>query len=147
MARSARAGAALSGSAPVFAALGDETRLRLVSRLSHDGPMSIAKMTAGFAITRQAITKHLRVMERAGLVRSAHRGRESVWRLEQRRLADAHRDLQTISAQWDETLGRLKAFVEPEPVMNPAASPRTRRGVALTSPRLLSSRSPRRGPR
>ena len=102
----------MTGSASVFAALGDETRLRLVSRLCNGGPMSITKLTAGFAITRQAITKHLRVMEDAGLVRSTPHGRESVWQLEQRRLAAARRHLQTISAQWDETLDRLKSFVE-----------------------------------
>ena len=96
----------------MFAALGDETRLRLVSRLSHDGPMSIARLADGFAITRQAITKHLRVMEGAGLVRSEQQGRESVWQLEQKRLADARRQLEAISAQWDETLDRLKSFVE-----------------------------------
>jgi DNA-binding transcriptional ArsR family regulator len=112
MARSARANAALARSAPVFAALGDATRLRLVARLSGGGPMSIARLTAGFPITRQAITKHLRVMEDVGLVRSSHHGRESVWQLEEKRLAEARRHLQTISAQWDETLGRLKNFVE-----------------------------------
>jgi DNA-binding transcriptional ArsR family regulator len=102
----------LTRPASVFAALGDKTRLRLVSRLSNDGPMSITQLTAGFAITRQAITKHLRVMENAGLVRSTPHGRENVWQLEQKRLADARRHLQAISAQWDETLGRLKSFVE-----------------------------------
>lgn len=107
-----KAKATFAGSASVFAALGDETRLRLVSRLSDDGPMSIAKLTAGFAITRQAITKHLRVMEQAGLVRSAQHRRESVWRLEQEGLAEARRHLQQISTQWDETLERLKSFVE-----------------------------------
>jgi DNA-binding transcriptional ArsR family regulator len=112
MARSAKAKAEWTGSAPVFAALGDETRLRLVSRLCNNGPQSITKLTAGFAITRQAITKHLRVMENAGLVRCTQHGRESVWQLEQKRLADARRHLQLISAQWDETLGRLKSFVE-----------------------------------
>jgi predicted transcriptional regulator len=74
--------------------------------------MSITRLTAGFAITRQAITKHLRVMEDAGLVRSTPRGRESVWHVEQKRLAEVRRHLQLISAQWDETLGRLKNFVE-----------------------------------
>ena len=102
----------LAGSASVFAALGDETRLRLVGRLSDRGPLSIAQLTAGFPITRQAITKHLRVMEDAGLVESSRDGRESVWRLEQRRLADAQRQLQTISKGWDDTLGRLKRLVE-----------------------------------
>jgi DNA-binding transcriptional ArsR family regulator len=112
MRRSATAKAELAGSASVFAALGDETRLRLVSRLSNDGPMSITRLADGFAISRQAITKHLKMMEDAGLVRSAARGRESVWQLEEARLAAARRHLQTISAQWDETLSRLKAFVE-----------------------------------
>jgi DNA-binding transcriptional ArsR family regulator len=74
--------------------------------------MSITRLSAGFPMTRQAITKHLRVMETAGLVRSAQHGRESVWQLEEKRLAEARRHLQAISAQWDETLSRLKKFVE-----------------------------------
>jgi len=112
MPASARATAELAESASVFAALGDETRLRLVSRLSNDGPLSITQLTADFDISRQAITKHLQVMENAGLVRSMQQGRESLWQLEQKRLAAARRHLQTISAQWDQTLGRLKRFVE-----------------------------------
>lgn len=112
MPRSSTAAGALTRSAPVFAALGDETRLRLVSRLCQEGPLSITQLTGGFPITRQAITKHLRVMEHAGLVRSRQHGRESVWRLEERRLADARRHLQMISTQWDEALGRLKSLVE-----------------------------------
>lgn len=99
-------------SASLFAALGDKTRLRLVSRLCDDGPMSIARLTAGSHVSRQAVTKHLRVMENAGLVRSRRRGRESVWQLEQRRLGEAHHYLQLISRQWDEALGRLQQFVE-----------------------------------
>jgi DNA-binding transcriptional ArsR family regulator len=110
MPRSARA--ALTESAAMFAALGDETRLGLVSRLSSGGPASIAQLSAGFAITRQGITKHLRVLEDAGLVRFTARGRESVYQLEHKRLAEARRHLQTISAQWDDTLDRLKRFVE-----------------------------------
>jgi DNA-binding transcriptional ArsR family regulator len=102
----------LVSSALVFAALGDETRLRLISRLCDDGPMSIARLTSGFPMTRQGITKHLRVMEDAGLVRSIRQGRESVWKLEQKRLAEAHRYLQLISKGWDDTLARLKSFVE-----------------------------------
>lgn len=112
MARSSRADAEFTTSASIFAALGDATRLRLASRLSNSGPMSITELAAGFALTRQAITKHLRVMEHAGLVRSARHGRESVWQLEQQRLADARRHLHAISAQWDEKLSRLKRFVE-----------------------------------
>jgi DNA-binding transcriptional ArsR family regulator len=100
------------GSAPLFAALGDATRLRLVSRLCDDGPLSITRLTAGSRVTRQAITKHLRVMEQAGLVRSTRHGRESVWQLEQQRLEDARRYLALISKQWDAALGRLRKFVE-----------------------------------
>ena len=74
--------------------------------------MSIVKLADGFAISRQAITKHLRVMEDAGLLRSTQEGRESVWQVEQERLADARRYLQMISSEWDQTLGRLKSFVE-----------------------------------
>ena len=112
MSRSSRSVADVSGSASVFAALGDETRLQLVARLCHGGPMSITRLAEGFDISRQAITKHLRVMEDAGLVRSMWQGRESVWQLEQKRLAAARRHLQAISAQWDETLAHLKTFVE-----------------------------------
>jgi DNA-binding transcriptional ArsR family regulator len=110
--RPSRAARSLEASAPVFAALGDETRLRLVSRLCEDGPQSIAKLTAGFDVTRQAITKHLHVLEDAGLVRGARDGRESIWELEPRRLLEARRHLDAISKQWDEALGRLKDFVE-----------------------------------
>jgi DNA-binding transcriptional ArsR family regulator len=99
-------------SASLFAALGDETRLRIVFRLCDDGPMSIARLTAGSKVTRQAISKHLRVMEEAGLVRSRRHGRESVWQLEQRRLRDARHYLDLISRQWDDALGRLRTFVE-----------------------------------
>jgi DNA-binding transcriptional ArsR family regulator len=109
---SSRAIAKLKGSAPVFAALGDKTRLRLVSRLCDDGAMSITRLTTGSDVTRQAITKHLRVMEQAGLVRSSRRGRERVWRLEQRRLEDARRYLDLISKRWDDALGRLRKLVE-----------------------------------
>jgi DNA-binding transcriptional ArsR family regulator len=100
------------GSAPVFAALGDETRLRLISRLCDRGPVSIARLTAGSTVTRQAITKHLKVMERAGLVHSARQGRESVWQLDRRRLDYARRYLDLISKRWDDALGRLRKFVE-----------------------------------
>jgi DNA-binding transcriptional ArsR family regulator len=73
--------------------------------------MSISRLTAGSRVTRQAITKHLRVMEEAGLVRSTRHGRESVWQLERRRLDDARRYLALISKQWDDALGRLRKFV------------------------------------
>jgi DNA-binding transcriptional ArsR family regulator len=96
----------------LFAALGDETRLRLVSRLCFEGPLSISRLTAGSGITRQAVAKHLRVMEGAGLVRGTPQGRENIWRVEQKRLAEARHYLQQISAHWDEALGRLKEMVE-----------------------------------
>ena len=110
--RSSRARARSMGSAPLFAALGDETRLRLVSRLCGGGPMSITRLTAGSNVTRQAITKHLRVMEEAGLARSTRRGRESVWQLDERRLKEARHHLEQIAKQWDEALERLRALVE-----------------------------------
>jgi DNA-binding transcriptional ArsR family regulator len=99
-------------SAPLFAALGDKTRLRLISRLCGDGPASITRLTMGSKVTRQGITKHLRVMEQAGLVRSTRQGRESVWQLDRQRLEDARRYLDLISKQWDDALGRLRKFVE-----------------------------------
>jgi len=104
-----------SSSAPLFAALGDETRLKLITRLCQDGPLSITRLTDGSKVTRQAITKHLRVMEGSGLVCSTRQGRESIWQLNQRRLEDARRHLDTISQQWDAALERLRRFVEAGP--------------------------------
>jgi DNA-binding transcriptional ArsR family regulator len=98
--------------AHLFAALGDATRLRLVGRLCEKGPMSITHLTAGAKMSRQAITKHLRVMEAPGLVHCTRRGRESVWQVDQQRLDDARRYLDTISKQWDAALLRLQSFVE-----------------------------------
>ena len=104
--------AVAENSAMLFAALGDETRLRLVSRLCEQGPMSITALAEGVPMTRQAITKHLHVMEHARLVHNIRRGRESVWRLDQQRLLEAQRYLDRISTQWDEALERLRQFVE-----------------------------------
>jgi DNA-binding transcriptional ArsR family regulator len=102
----------LSEAAPVFAALGDETRLAVVARLCIDGPLSIARLSEGVAVSRQAVTKHLETLAEAGLVRDARHGRERIWELETRRLEIAKRELDRISAQWDAAIGRLKAFVE-----------------------------------
>jgi DNA-binding transcriptional ArsR family regulator len=99
-------------SALVFAALGDSTRLDLVRRLCRDGPLSIARLAAGSDVTRQAIAKHLRVLDHAGIVRGFRRGRESIWELETRRLEIARRYLDFVSRRWDDTLQRLKAAVE-----------------------------------
>jgi DNA-binding transcriptional ArsR family regulator len=98
--------------APLFAALGDTTRLRLLARLSSGGPGSITRLTEKSRVSRQAISKHLEVLSRAGLVRSRRRGRERIWELEPKRLADAHEYLDRISRQWDDALDRLKSFVE-----------------------------------
>jgi DNA-binding transcriptional ArsR family regulator len=109
----ARATAAvLTGAAPVFAALGDRTRLRLVARLGAEGPLSIARLTDGTDVTRQAVSKHLRVLAGAGLARSVPRGRERLWQLRPEPLAEVRRSLDLISRRWDESLGRLKAALE-----------------------------------
>jgi DNA-binding transcriptional ArsR family regulator len=107
-----RAAASIGATAVMFAALGDETRLRLIARLSGSGPMSIAGLAEGFDMSRQAISKHLRVMSDAGLARSGRRGREAVWQLEPDALAQARRYLQLISDDWDAKLRRLKDLVE-----------------------------------
>ena len=102
----------LEKTALIFAALGDENRLRLVSRLSSDGPMSIARLTKGGSVTRQAVTKHLQVLANVGLACSSRLGRESVWELEPKPLEAARQSLESISAQWDAALDRLRKFVE-----------------------------------
>ena len=112
--RASSAARTLRETAPVFAALGDETRLRLVARLCDEGPQSIAKLTDGSDVTRQAVTKHLRVLEGAGVVRGSREGRESVWEIEPRRLEEARRSLDLISARWDTAIERLRAMVERE---------------------------------
>jgi DNA-binding transcriptional ArsR family regulator len=102
----------LERSAPVFAALGDATRLRVVMLLCGEGPASIAQLTAGTHVTRQAVTKHLHVLADAGLVQSARRGREHVWELNPAHLEEARRRLSEISGQWDKSLARLRSLVE-----------------------------------
>ena len=108
------AAAKLTEAAPMFAALGDETRLRLVSRLCVEGPLSITRLSEGSAVTRQAVTKHLNALADAGVARATSRGRERIWELEPRRLKKAEQYLDHISDQWDEAIGRLRAFVEGE---------------------------------
>jgi DNA-binding transcriptional ArsR family regulator len=93
-------------------ALGDKTRLRLLGRLSAEGPLSITRLSEGTGVTRQAITRHLYALDDAGLVRHARRGREQVWELDKKRLEFARRCLDEISAQWDDAADRLRAFVE-----------------------------------
>lgn len=101
-----------TGPAPVFAALGDRTRLSLLMRLSDGGARSIAKLSADTSLTRQAITKHLHVLENAGLVTSLRVGREARFAYRPEPLDEARAYLDRISAQWDDAIGRLRAFVE-----------------------------------
>jgi DNA-binding transcriptional ArsR family regulator len=111
-----RAAAALKAkeAGPVFAALGDATRLGLLGRLSVAGPLSITRLSEGTGVTRQAITRHLQTLGEAGLVRNTRRGRERVWELDPGRLEQAKRYLDQVSVQWDDAAERLKAFVEDE---------------------------------
>jgi DNA-binding transcriptional ArsR family regulator len=97
---------------PVFAALADATRLKLIGRLSSDGPLSITRLSDGTGVTRQAITRHLETLGDAGLVRNARRGRERVWELDRKRLEKAQQYLDQVAAQWDAAADRLRAFVE-----------------------------------
>jgi len=107
-----RATARLETHAPVFAALGDKTRLLLVVKLSDGRPHSISQLTRGSRLTRQAITKHLRVLESAGVVHSARSGRESRFEFSPQPIVGLREYLDLVSEQWDQALGRLKAFVE-----------------------------------
>ena len=101
-----------TAAAPVFAALGDPQRMLLVSRLSQKGPLSLTDLADGSSITRQAVTKHLRVLEAAGLAHSERSGRETKWQLDRRPLATARDHLDLIARQWDDAIERLKRFVE-----------------------------------
>ena len=103
---------AVRNAAPIFFALGDETRLALVARLGSAGPQSIAQLSEGSHVTRQAVTKHLEVLNSAGLVSSEWRGRERIWHFEAGELNQARRFLDEVSSQWDEALARLQKFVE-----------------------------------
>jgi DNA-binding transcriptional ArsR family regulator len=98
--------------APVFAALGDEMRLALVAKLCAGEPHSISQLTEGSRLTRQAVTKHLRVLERVGIVRSVRCGRETRFQFDPEPIAGMKEYLDSVSAQWDRALGRLKSFVE-----------------------------------
>lgn len=104
--------ARLRESAPVFAALGDPTRLRLVARLCADGPLSITRLSEDVDVTRQAVTKHLAALEAAGLARARREGRTQIWQLDTHRLAQARQTLDYISGQWDAAIERFRAFVE-----------------------------------
>lgn len=115
MSPSANAALKISEAAPLFAALGDETRLKLVSRLCTEGPLSIVRLSEGTEVTRQAITKHLRALADAGLVHDTRQGRERIWELRPKRLEKAREHLDQISRQWDEAIARLDDFLRENP--------------------------------
>jgi DNA-binding transcriptional ArsR family regulator len=98
--------------ASVFAALGDETRLSVLSKLCNGVPQSISRLTAGTNLSRQAVTKHLRVLANAGVVRSVRVGRESLFELEPQPIEEVRNYLDQVSKQWDNALARLKSHVE-----------------------------------
>jgi DNA-binding transcriptional ArsR family regulator len=103
----------LASAALLFAALGDPTRLLLLERLSTGGPASISTLAQTFrSMTRQGVTKHLRVLEAAGVLEGSRQGREQVWAVNPQRLADARQHLDLISAGWDAALTRFKMLVE-----------------------------------
>jgi DNA-binding transcriptional ArsR family regulator len=104
--------AELKGRASVFAALGDETRLALIGKLSNGAPQSISRLAKGSTLTRQAITKHLRVLEGAGVVHSVRVGRESRFEFRPEPLKELQSYLERVSDQWERALARLKSFVE-----------------------------------
>jgi DNA-binding transcriptional ArsR family regulator len=114
MSRGSKAAARLTEAAPVFAALGEVTRLTLVSKLCTEGPLSITRLSEGTGVTRQAITKHLQTLAHAGVVHGTRSGRERIWELETTRLEKARICLDQIADQWDRAIDRLRALVEEE---------------------------------
>jgi DNA-binding transcriptional ArsR family regulator len=102
--------------APIFAALGDPIRLKLVMALCAGGAFSIAQLTAGTDISRQGVTKHLQVLAEAGLVADVKQGRERYWQLQPGAIDEARRTLEVIGRQWEARLGRLKTLVETGPL-------------------------------
>jgi DNA-binding transcriptional ArsR family regulator len=102
----------LEARAAIFAALGDPTRLSLLAQLSRGEPRSITRLAERTTLTRQAVTKHLRVLEGVGVVKSVRAGRESLFAFRPEPLEDLRAFLERISGEWDVALGRLKTFVE-----------------------------------
>lgn len=98
--------------APILAALGDESRLQIVTKLCKGGPLSITKLAENAGISRQGVTKHLHALHKAGLVISERHGRESIWKLEPKRIDEVRHYLAQISKQWDNALSRLQAAIE-----------------------------------
>ena len=115
MARNASRRPRSRAAADVFAALGDPTRLALVDKLADGARRSIAQLSEDEPVTRQAISKHLRVLEDARLVRSERAGRENLYVLDPARIAEARSYIDDVARRWDEALGRLQAFVQLHP--------------------------------
>ena len=109
-------GSRAMAAALLFAALGDPTRLALLERLSGGGPASISALAAKFQITRQGVTKHLQVLEDAGVISGSRQGRERVWTVDSDRLAEGRRYLEIVSRGWDDALARFKKHLDDNPV-------------------------------
>lgn len=112
MGEGGQAPADLHKAVPLFAALGDPVRFGMITRLADDGPLPTIELQRGTGVTRQAVTKHLQVLEEVGLVTSDRVGRDRQWRMQPQRVEEARACLEQISRQWDLRLARLKAFVE-----------------------------------
>lgn len=110
--RKARTEKQLAAAALLFAALGDPTRLAILRHLTTAGPASISALAANFQTSRQGVTKHLNVLAASGVIAGERRGREHIWTINVRRLADAQRHLDLIARGWDDALLRLKAHIE-----------------------------------
>ena len=134
-----------ASAAPVFAALGDETRLAIVSRLCRSGPQTITRLTEDAGVSRQAVSKHLGALEGAGLVRSARDGRERIWSVRPQRIEEAQRWLEEISREWDSAIERLRILVEADHGFGHS----TRSGpgglTSSTRSRTVTAARPRRG--
>ena len=102
----------LTKAVPIFAALGHPVRLAIVARLCSDGPLRTITLKEQASVSRQGVSKHLRLLEQSGLVRSARKGRDRLWRVETRRIAEARTYLALMSAQWDARLERLRLSME-----------------------------------
>jgi DNA-binding transcriptional ArsR family regulator len=100
--------------AALFAALGDATRLSVLETLCDGRARSISQLAAGSPITRQGLSKHLRVLEEAGVVASERIGREQRYRVRRQAFDDAKAYLERASARWDDALERLRMLVEDE---------------------------------
>jgi DNA-binding transcriptional ArsR family regulator len=112
---SAKRRSSVAAKAILFAALGDETRLLLLAKLARGQHYSIAQLTDGTKLTRQAVTKHLRVLERVRVVHTRRSGRERLFEIDPQPLEDLAAYLDSVSKQWDAALLRLKAFAETGP--------------------------------